>query len=324
MPDLALRSILAATDLSPSCDPVLHAAGVLAQATGAALHVIHALDLPLAPYVDADEPAPFPAVVQAARDALDAQLARALPPAAQVQTARLELYAPHRAVPAYARTVAADLVVLGPHTHAGVGAQVLGSTADRLIRTLDAPCLIVRGNFGLPLRRVLVPLDLSRAARPALELALRWSHALGYRGAGPGRRTDVVVLHVVPRPAGVHDLPFERAEVEPGLNAELEAVLGPAGAPPTLAVREEVLWGGRPADEIVEFAEREWMDLVVIATHGHGALARALIGSTASSVARRAYCPVLLVPPRLWHDPPDDDAREGVREDDARPLVAWA
>ncbi|HEU0301886.1 MAG TPA: universal stress protein, partial [Longimicrobium sp.] len=203
MPELALRSILAATDLSPSADPVLRAAALLARATGAALHVIHALDLPLAPNVGADEPAPFPAVVQAARAALDAQLSRALPPGAQVETVRLELYAAHRAVSAYARTVAADLVILGPHTHTGVEARVLGSTADRLIRTLDVPCLVVRGDFGLPLRRVLVPLDLSQAARPALELALRWSHALGYPGGGPGRRTDVVVLHVVPRPDGV-------------------------------------------------------------------------------------------------------------------------
>ena len=217
----------------------------------------------------------------------------------------------------------ADLIVIGAHRRGPVHARFVGTTADRVVRSCDVPCLIVRGLFGLPLRRVLVPLDLSQAARPALELALGWSRALGHSGGVPGRRTDVVVLHVVPRPAGVRDLPFERAVVEPGLNTEVEAALGPDGPTATLAVREEVLWGGRPADEIVDFAEREWMDLVVIATHGHGALARALIGSTASSVARRAPCPVLLVPPPLWRHPPPA-ADEAVQKVETHRLVAWA
>ena len=40
----------------------------------------------------------------------------------------------------------------------------------------------------------------------------------------------------------------------------------------------------------------------MLGTHGHGALARALIGSVSSAVARRAECPVLLVPPRYWQE----------------------
>ncbi|HEV2132107.1 MAG TPA: universal stress protein, partial [Longimicrobiaceae bacterium] len=51
----------------------------------------------------------------------------------------------------------------------------------------------------------------------------------------------------------------------------------------------------------------------VIATHGYGALLRALIGSVASHVARRAPCSVLLVPPNRWAaDEPTVDAWAGV------------
>ncbi|HWK90556.1 MAG TPA: universal stress protein [Longimicrobium sp.] len=46
-------------------------------------------------------------------------------------------------------------------------------------------------------------------------------------------------------------------------------------------------------------------DLLVMATHGYGAVRRALLGGTAQAVARRAPCPVLLVPPRLWKDAPE-------------------
>lgn len=83
--------------------------------------------------------------------------------------------------------------------------------------------------------------------------------------------------------------------------------LHPPGAPGKEVQHPLALPLGIPVR--VGLAEREWMDLVVVATHGHGAVARALVGSTASAVTRRAPCAMLLVPPRLWpgtepvHDP---------------------
>src|SRR5688500_6772300 len=173
-----LQSILAATDLSPACDPVLRAAGAIALRTGAVLHVVHAFDLPPSPYLDAKQgETTFPGRIESARLALQAQVERTVPAEATVAELRIEIYAAHRAISEHAATVGAGLVVIGPHTHAGLAADMLGSTADRLIRTLEAPCLIVRGDFALPLRRVLVPVDLSEAARPALVHALRWADA---------------------------------------------------------------------------------------------------------------------------------------------------
>lgn len=296
-----LQSILAATDLSPACDPVLRAAGAIALRTGAVLHVVHAFDLPPSPYLDAQKgETTFPGRIESARLALQAQVERTVPAEVTVAELRIEIYAAHRAISEHAAARGAGLVVVGPHTHEGLAADVLGSTADRLIRTLHAPCLIVRGDFALPLRRVLVPVDLSEAARPALVHALRWADTLGHSGPSPSRDTEVVVVHVVPTLAEWPELPFDHATVAPGVNAEVEAAFQAAGAPRHVTVREEVLWGEQPAAEIVGLAQREWMDLVVVATHGHGALARALVGSTASAVARRAPCSVLLVPPRLW------------------------
>lgn len=301
MPNHPIESILAATDLSPASDPVLRAAGVIARMTGAALYVIHAFDLPPSPYLDAARgEVTFPERTAAARRALEAQVTRTVPAEVAVAEQRVEIYAAHRAIAEYAEAVGAALVVIGPHTDEGVGAGLLGTTADRLIRTLRAPCLIVRGDFVLPLRRVLVPVDLSEAARPALETALRWAGTLGRSRQLPSGRTDVSVVHVVPRLADVPELPFDHATVAPGVNREVEDAFRAVGEPGHVVVHEEVIWGEKPADEIVGLAQREWVDLVVLATHGHGALARALVGSTASAVARRAPCPVLLVPPRMW------------------------
>jgi universal stress protein A len=52
---------------------------------------------------------------------------------------------------------------------------------------------------------------------------------------------------------------------------------------------------GSPVDEIVQFAERENVDLIVMGSHGRTGLSRLLMGSIAEGVMRRAPCPVLVV-----------------------------
>lgn len=52
---------------------------------------------------------------------------------------------------------------------------------------------------------------------------------------------------------------------------------------------------GRPASEIVEYANDIDADMIVIATRGHSRLAHALLGSTAEGVLREAKCAVLSV-----------------------------
>ena len=49
------------------------------------------------------------------------------------------------------------------------------------------------------------------------------------------------------------------------------------------------------SDAIVRFAKRQRADLIVMGTHGHGILARALLGSVAEKVIARASCPVMTI-----------------------------
>jgi nucleotide-binding universal stress UspA family protein len=52
---------------------------------------------------------------------------------------------------------------------------------------------------------------------------------------------------------------------------------------------------GRPWDQIVQYAKENTIDLIIIATHGRGGLAHALLGSTTEKVSRKANCPILIV-----------------------------
>ncbi|HYH78717.1 MAG TPA: universal stress protein [Longimicrobium sp.] len=306
------RCVVAGTDLSSASDHVLRSAAAVAGATGAELHVIHAFDFASPVYMGRRvDRVTFQDRIAAAEAALDAQVARTVPHEVAVTEKRVEIYAAHRAIAEHAEAVGAELVVIGAHAHHGSHLGVLGSTTDHLVRTLEVPCLVVRSELGIPLHRIVVPLDLSDPARAALEVGLRWAGSLGARGQGNVLpETEVAVVHVVPQLFAVADPPFGRATVPPGLNPEVDAAVSAVGSPSHVLVREEVRWNDRPADEIVSFAWHDRADLIVMATHGDGPVKRALVGSTACSVLRRAPCPVLVIPPALWRRPPSEDASD--------------
>jgi nucleotide-binding universal stress UspA family protein len=69
---------------------------------------------------------------------------------------------------------------------------------------------------------------------------------------------------------------------------------------------------GSPARTIVEYADANGFDLIVMGTHGRGGVAHLLLGSVAERVVRTARCPVLTV----------RDAAVPVTSIEAEPFVA--
>ena len=65
----------------------------------------------------------------------------------------------------------------------------------------------------------------------------------------------------------------------------------------TLGAQPEVRVSSDTARAIVEYAKATHVDLIVVGTHGRGAVSRLLMGSVAEKVARTAPCPVLVVRP---------------------------
>lgn len=63
-----------------------------------------------------------------------------------------------------------------------------------------------------------------------------------------------------------------------------------------IPVRIAVVFG-RPADEIVDFAEREGIDLIAMSTHGRSGMSRWILGSVADKVLHGTHLPILLVRP---------------------------
>jgi universal stress protein A len=62
-----------------------------------------------------------------------------------------------------------------------------------------------------------------------------------------------------------------------------------------------LIWEGDPGEAIVEAAESEQVDMVVVGSHGRGSVGRLFLGSVSEHVVRNAACPVLVVRARNEH-----------------------
>jgi len=141
-------------------------------------------------------------------------------------------------------------------------------------------------------KKILVPLDGSELAECVLP------HVKDIAaGCGGGQ---VVLLRVVePLPAETPPaVDFEAVQRSGQKAAEeylakIKAQLSKEG----LNVEGKVITG-RAADAIADFAQREKVDLVVIATHGRTGISRWVFGSVADRLIRSSPAPVLVIRPR--------------------------
>lgn len=208
---------------------------------------------------------------------------------------------------AFAHAIGIGLIVMSTHGRGGLTRLWLGSVADALLHLATLPLLLVRPDSAAPaqaerlLDTILVPLDGGALAEHAIEHAL----ALGT----PGRTTYILQQIISPLLAEHTVPPFSsgptRAEAE-ALAAEARAYLLRAarlfGAQQG-QVRTQVCVAD-PADAILAAAREQHADLIAMATHGRGVLARTVLGSVADRVVRNADVPVLVYRPAAqWPEP---------------------
>jgi nucleotide-binding universal stress UspA family protein len=144
------------------------------------------------------------------------------------------------------------------------------------------------------MKTVLVPIDFSDATEPVIDVAKEMNAAFGGK---------IVFLHVSeaepvfigyePGPESVREAVAEQFKAE---HSNLHAVKARFDGSGKEVVALHVQ--GPPAEKIVEEASRLKADLIVVGSHGHGALYHLLAGSVTSGILKHAPCPVLVVPVR--------------------------
>jgi nucleotide-binding universal stress UspA family protein len=277
-----IRSLVAAVDLADTTPLVLRTADALAQATGAHLHLVHALELnfPGVPSVPN-----FQALFERAERKLADWAARelhAVEPASQ----QVVLYERHRTIADRARQVKADLIVIGPHQHR---AGLLGTTADRLLRTARCPCWIAARPIRLPLSRIVIATDLSEVGHAALDAAALIVRLL----ARERPLAEVVLLHVAGTAAGNAVTRESRRMLED----QAAGWIARNDLAKRVRVRTAMKQSAHAARGILQYLQARPPDLFVLGTHGRGALDRLLLGGVTTRVLREMSCNALVAPP---------------------------
>ena len=187
-----------------------------------------------------------------------------------------------------------DLIVMSSHGRSSVNRWIYGSVADKVVH--NAPCakVIIHPQVIIDpcsIKRILVPLDGSSLAEQALEPALALAEAMSAELIFLQVTTapQIFVQPVSDRP-GLDDV-MEAVELETSAYLQsVQATMGDSPVSSSLCVTS-----GPAAENIIDIADSQKVDLIVICSHGRSGIEQWAFGSVAEKVLRGANCVTLVI-----------------------------
>jgi len=181
-----------------------------------------------------------------------------------------------------------DLIVVGTHGRTGIKKWVYGSVAEKIVRFSRVPVLTTHAfENAYRIQKILVPVDFSDFSRKAVQYA---------KNLAKDFNTQLIFLHTIFnefQPAyfttGTESVLILDPELKKRSSEKLEEFVGDVENA-TFVVTE-----GLAYQSIVDYAEDDNIDLVVMATRGLTGLDHFLIGSTTERVVRLSKTPVLTI-----------------------------
>ena len=146
-----------------------------------------------------------------------------------------------------------------------------------------------------PYQRILFCTDFSDNADKA------FTYALDAAVRRPG--SMLYLLHVIPEPDAqfwktyIYEVEGVDEKAKQDIDQKIAEVYLPR-IPETVQFKVAMTIG-RDYVQILEFAQQETVDLIVVGRHGRSALENVLFGNVAEKVVRKAPCPVLVVPGKI-------------------------
>ncbi len=205
-------------------------------------------------------------------------------------TFEMHLGAPKYKVCELAKAQNADLIITGSHGKHGVD-LLLGSTANGILHLAHCDVLTIRVDFEghclvkhKDYQRMLLATDFFKDG----EIVQRT-----FFGLAEAHLKDVAVVTVIPDATmlAVAYMPSLESEIEQQAKDHMEALRKTHG----LSETQTSVHSGQPKLEILDAAAAHHADLIVLGSHGRGAIASMLLGSTANAVLHGAATDVLVV-----------------------------
>jgi len=306
---VAFSRILVPLDGSETAEQVLPYARLLAKGMGLPILLFQVLPPPSPALVDAERGLYLDRILTSHRARTLDYLETAAEPLRRegVEVAcEVAEGSPAEEIVAEAERRPGTLVAMTTHGYNGVARWVLGSVAERVLRTTTTPLLLVRARSpnafdpAVTLSRVLIPLDGSPLAERILPYAMEVVRGLSL---------EVVLLRVVPSRRELarflgdtadmlaSSLEQARKEAQDYLEGMKKRLL--AEGAPSVSLRLEE---GDPFRVIVAVARETQDNLVAMSTHGRGGLGRWIIGSVTDRVVQHSGDPVLVVRPEMGQE----------------------
>jgi nucleotide-binding universal stress UspA family protein len=199
----------------------------------------------------------------------------------------------------YARRNDVDLIVISTHGRRGISRLSLGSVTDSLIRHTTIPVLVVKPPTSYlnpqvreAFKRIVVPLDGSTLAEQILPRVLALAKF---------EESEITLLNVlIPQSYSQKEIvdpsmPWWDKDISTA-QAYLFRVAGRLRRH-GVVVTTDIVIAENVANAIGDFASRERADLIAIATHGRGGLARMFRGSVADTIMHSARMSMLVLKP---------------------------
>ncbi|MBP2477230.1 nucleotide-binding universal stress UspA family protein [Crossiella equi] len=183
----------------------------------------------------------------------------------------------------------AELLVLGAAGRSAATGIRLGSIASTLVRTLDCPVVVLRTPPGLDAGPVVVGVDGSTTSAAALDFAVDFAARHQHRLVAVHAWSDLPLDALAPIRAWDFDPEILREEGKALLRGWLQPH---RDQHPELTVTE-VVTTEKPVDALLEQGANA--SLLVVGSHGRGAVRRLLLGSVSHAVVHYAAVPVAVV-----------------------------
>lgn len=300
-----LRTLVVPLDGSPFGEHALPYALSLARRTGANVHLVHVYESLF------DGVEGYGALDQKALTDAERYLTTVTQQVAALGgvsvTGKLLQGSVAQALHDYASQASADIIVMTTHGRTRAVRFWLGSIADKLIRRMPVPLLLVRPGEGQPelhrdviFQNILVPLDGSSFAEKVLE---------PLRPLAQVQQSNLIFLQAIPPTILQFEepLPMAATAIDPVLAQQLEMLQAQKRkqaeaylqrmAAPWGQARTCLVEHAQPATAILEQAHALQVDLIALATHGRGGFSRMFLGSTADKVVRGSTLPVFVYQP---------------------------
>lgn len=137
-------------------------------------------------------------------------------------------------------------------------------------------------------KKILVPTDFSHTGETALEYAASLAKEQGAK---------LLIVHVQELPR-VYAGDMYYGIAEPSTEEVMSMLRDVKPTDPQVSVEYRLL-SGDPAEAVVRLSDEEDVDMIVVGSHGRTGFSRALMGSVAESIVRKAHCPVVVCKQRI-------------------------